>query len=68
MDDDMDTINREVEEPVRGMAFDSNGKPAGITLDEWIDRLDRKLAAHYGDGFRDLLNEARADRGMSPLM
>jgi hypothetical protein len=56
----------EVEEQVPGIALDSNGKPAGITLDEWIDKLDRKLAAHYGDGFRDLLNEACADRGMQP--
>jgi hypothetical protein len=67
MNESMNTIKPEVEEPVRGITLDSNGKPAGITLDEWIDKLDRKLAAHYGDGIRDLLNEARANRGMQPL-
>jgi hypothetical protein len=47
--------------------FDGNGKPAGITPDEWIDRLDRKLTDHYGPDFRQLLNESRAARGQQPL-
>ena len=50
-----------------GVAYDENGEPAGITLDEWIDRLDRKLVDHYGHDFRQLLNAARVARGQQPL-
>ena len=42
---------------------DAAGQPVGISLDEWIGLLDRKLIAHYGEEFRYLLNKARADRG-----
>ena len=53
--------------PVAEIEYDLNGRPVGITLDEWMERLDRKLISHYGDDFRLLLNEARAERGLLPL-
>jgi hypothetical protein len=50
-----------------GVEYDANGKPVGSTLEEWIDKLDRKLVAHYGEDFRIMLNESRIERGMSAL-
>jgi len=49
------------------VSCDQNGQPAGITLDEWMERLDRKLIAHYGNEFRLLLNQALAERGLLPI-
>jgi hypothetical protein len=50
-----------------GVEYDENGKPVGITLEEWMDRLDLKLVAHYGEEFRVPLNAARVAEGMYPL-
>jgi hypothetical protein len=54
-------------ERIPGVEYDENGKPKGISLNEWMDKLGRKLIAHYGEDFRTSLNEARAERGMLPL-
>jgi hypothetical protein len=53
--------------PVTGLKYNLNGRPAGITVDEWMDRLGRKLISHYGDDFHRMLNQARAERGLFPL-
>jgi len=50
-----------------GVEYDPNGRPVGITLDEWIDLLGKKLIDHYGDDFRNLLNQARSERDLLPL-
>jgi len=39
--------------------YDDAGNPVGITIDEWFDRLGYKLIAHYGEEFRQRLNESR---------
>jgi hypothetical protein len=55
-------------ERIPGVEYDADGKPVGISLNEWMDKLGRKLIAHYGEDFRTKLNDARATRGMSPLL
>ena len=47
--------------------YDLNTLPVGITLDEWMDKLGKKLINHYGNDFRRLLNQARVERGLLPL-
>jgi hypothetical protein len=65
----MDTMIEEIPATARipGVEYDVNGKPVGISLNEWMDKLDRKLVAHYGEDFRKMLNQARIERGMLPL-
>ena len=46
---------------------DANGRPKGITLNEWIDKLDRKLAEHYGYDVL-LANKSRRRQGRLPLV
>ena len=53
--------------PVEGIKYDPDGRPVGITLDEWMERLDRKLISHYGDDFRRMLNQERVGHGLFPL-
>ncbi|GHT53747.1 hypothetical protein FACS189451_01350 [Bacteroidia bacterium] len=48
-----------VDEAVRGVEFDENGKPVGISAEEWFDLLDRKLITHFGEEYRLLANERR---------
>jgi len=54
-------------DPVLDIEYDQNRRLVGITLDEWMERLDRKLIDHYGDDFRQLLNQARVERNLLPL-
>jgi len=61
LDVDLDSIPAVV-----GVEYDHNGRPVGITLDEWMGLLDEKLIAHYGEDFRQMLNDARAERGLLP--
>ena len=53
--------------PDAGIDYDLNDRPSGISVEDWMNRLGRKLITHYGDDFRRMLNEARAERGMLPL-
>jgi hypothetical protein len=48
------------DENIPGVEFDKNGKPTGITVEEWFDRLDGKLIEHFGEEYRTLANERRA--------
>jgi hypothetical protein len=51
-----------------GITLDENGDVVGARpIQEWIDKLGRKLIDHYGENFRRELNESRAERGMLPL-
>ena len=43
-----------------GVEFDENGRPLWYTVDEWIDKLDREFADHYGEEYRVLANKRRA--------
>ena len=52
---------------VPGVEYDETGCPVGITVEEWMDKLGKKLITLYGDDFRDMLNRARAERGLLPL-
>jgi len=47
--------------------YDLQDSPSGISVEEWMNRLGRKLIAHYGDDFRQQLNEERAERNLLPL-
>jgi len=40
---------------------------SGISVEEWMNRLGRRLIDHYGDDFRQKLNEVRAERNLLPL-
>ena len=62
----MDTLTIDFASDV-GIEYDLNGLSVGITLEEWMDKLGQKLITHYGDDFRQPLNQARAERGLSPL-
>ena len=62
----MDTQTIEIA-PVVDIEYDLNGRPVGITVEEWMDRLGRKLISLYGDDFRQILNQARAERGLLPF-
>ena len=53
--------------PAVGIEYDQTGRLSGITVDEWMDRLGRKLIDFYGDDFRRQLNQARVGRGLLPL-
>ena len=44
---------------VQDVEFDANGQPVGISVEEWFDKLDKKLIAHFGEDFRDLANQRR---------
>jgi len=57
----------DVEYGTAKIPLDCNGRPIGISLQEWIDELGEKLIEHYGEGFRAKLNYSRAERGMNPL-
>jgi len=53
---------------VIGIEFDAEGNPLDvITVEEWFDELGKKLIEHYGEDFRILLNQTRAEIGMKPL-
>ncbi|MDR0864618.1 MAG: hypothetical protein LBO74_06765 [Candidatus Symbiothrix sp.] len=43
-----------------GVELDEKGYPVGITVEEWFDKLDRKLINHYGEEYRKLANTRRA--------
>ena len=45
--------------PVAGVEYDMNGEPAGVTVEEWMDSLDRRLIEHYGEDFRRRVNASR---------
>jgi hypothetical protein len=58
----MNTINREVEEPVRGIALDSNGQPiGGCSVVELFDEMDAEFVRFYGEYGRRLVNERRRE-------
>ena len=57
----------DVEYGTAKIPLDRNGRPVGISLQEWVDELDLKLVEHYGESIRPKLNYARAERGMNPL-
>ena len=65
---DMDFDTQIADAPyVPGVEYDDAGCPVGITVEEWMDKLGKKLITHYGDDFRTMLNQARAGRGLLPL-
>jgi hypothetical protein len=62
MNESMKTINMEVEEPVRGITLDSNGKPtSGCSVVELFDELDAEFVRFYGEYGRRLVNERRRE-------
>jgi len=52
---------------IPNLEYDDSGRLIGITVEEWFDKLGEKLITHYGDDFRAMLNQARAERGLLPL-
>jgi hypothetical protein len=44
---------------IPGVEYDVNGLPVGITVEEWMDKLDKRLIEHYGDDFRTRVNASR---------
>ena len=39
--------------------YDETGNPVGITVEEWMDRLDHRLVEHFGEDFRNRVNASR---------
>jgi hypothetical protein len=54
----MDTQTIEVSRNA-GMEYAEKGNPVGISLEEWMDMLDNRLIEHFGDDFRNRVNESR---------
>ena len=50
-----------------GIKYGVQSCPSGISVEEWMNRLGKKLIEHYDDDFRHRLNEARAERNLLPL-
>jgi len=50
-----------------GIEYGVQDCPSGISVDEWMNRLGKKLIEHYDDDFRRRLNKARAERNLLPL-
>ena len=52
----------EIQEPAVGcipVKYDANGRPVGITVEEWFDKLDKQLVDHFGEEYRQLTNASR---------
>jgi hypothetical protein len=47
-------------ERLPGVDYDEYGEPVGSTVEEWFDKLDRKLTDHFGEEYRELANERRS--------
>ena len=45
--------------PSLGIECDDNSQVAGITVEEWMDLLDERLIAHFGEDFRNRVNASR---------
>ncbi|MDR3260265.1 MAG: hypothetical protein LBT78_00360 [Tannerella sp.] len=52
---------------IPGIEFDENGKPAGISAEEWAHKLGHLLVEQFGESVRSPLNESLAGHGMYPL-
>lgn len=48
-------------ERLEGVEYDEHGIPIGCTVMEWFDALDQKLTKHFGEEYRRLANERRAE-------
>ncbi|GHT23715.1 hypothetical protein FACS189430_07440 [Bacteroidia bacterium] len=59
----MDTIQETSPTMARipGVEYDANGKPAGYTIQEVFDELDRETIALYGESARKSVNKKRAE-------
>ena len=44
---------------VPDVEYNVNEQPVGITVEEWMDKLDKRLIEHYGEDFRERLNASR---------
>jgi hypothetical protein len=40
---------------------DENGMPIGCSVEQWFDKLDKKLIEHFGEEFRIMVNESRSE-------
>ncbi|MDR0815186.1 MAG: hypothetical protein LBN37_05490 [Bacteroidales bacterium] len=48
-------------EHISGVEYDENGNPIWYTVEEWFDELDKRLITHYGEDFRQLVNQSRTE-------
>ena len=39
--------------------YNGKGHLVGITVEEWMDKLDKRLIDHYGEDFRQRVNSSR---------
>jgi hypothetical protein len=46
-------------ERLPGVEYDANGMPAGYTVEEVFDKLDKGLIEFYGEDVRKMVNERR---------
>ena len=44
---------------ISGVEYDNFGCPVGISVEEWMDKLDKRLIEYYGDDFRNRVNASR---------
>jgi len=41
------------------LEYDVAEYPAGITVEAWMDKLDKRLIEHFGNDFRNNVNASR---------
>jgi len=41
------------------LEYDMSEQPTGITVEAWMDKLDKRLIEHFGDDFRNNVNASR---------
>jgi hypothetical protein len=47
--------------PIAGVEYDTDGKPAGYTVNELFDELDKEFVSFYGEYGRRMVNARRTE-------
>jgi len=44
---------------ISSVEYGENIHPVGITVEDWMDKLDKRLIDHFGEDFRERVNASR---------
>ena len=44
---------------IPSVEYGDDTHPVGITVEEWMDKLDKRLIEHFGEDFRKRVNASR---------